>query len=123
MPRFAIARMPLLAVLILLLGLGLGRVFAVDDPQGAAGGAGTTTLDLTRHRSTFVEGIPGARGSLSVPCPAGMAAGGGFSHAGTNLRIIESRPDGIYAWRISWVQTSTDNSTLFAYAICMITSE
>jgi hypothetical protein len=46
--------------------------------------------------------------------------GGGFSHVGSNLRIIESRPDGIYAWRVSWIQTSTDDSVLYVYAICML---
>lgn len=104
----------------LLLGLGLGQVSATTGPQGVAGAAAGPTLDLTRHRSVLVEGTVGARGNLSVSCPTGNVVGGGFSHVGSNLRVIESRPDGIYAWRVSWVQTSADDSVLYVYAVCLI---
>jgi hypothetical protein len=107
----------------LLLGLGLGQVSATTGPQGAARAAGGPTLDLNRHRSVLVEGTVGARGNLSVPCPTGNVVGGGFSHVGSNLRVIESRPDGIYAWRVSWIQTSTDDSVLYVYAVCLITMQ
>ena len=106
----------------LLLGLGLGQVSATTGPLGAAGVAGGPTLDLTRHRSVLVEGTVGARGNLSVSCPTGNVVGGGFSHVGSNLRVIESRPHGIYAWRVSWVQTSADDSVLYVYAVCLITT-
>ena len=122
--RSAIRLGPLLTMLaLLMLGLGLGRVFATDGEQGVVGPGGITTLDLTRHRSVIVEGVPGARGSLSVSCPAGKVVGGGFSHIVANLQVIESRPHGIYTWRISWLQTSGEDSVLTAYAICMITNE
>jgi len=122
--RSAIRLGPLLTMLaLLMLGLSLGRVLATAGPQGVAGPAGIPTLDLTRHRGAIVEGIPGTRGNLSVSCPAGKVVGGGFSHVGPNLQVLESRPDGIYAWRVSWLQTSADDTVLYAYAICMITNE
>jgi hypothetical protein len=107
----------------LVLGVGLGRVFATVGPPDAGGPSGTVTLDLSRHRTAIVDGIPGARGDLGVSCPTGTVVGGGFSHVGPNLRVIESRPHGIDTWRVSWVQTSTDDSALHAYAICLITPE
>jgi len=104
----------------LLIGLGLGHVSATDEAQGEAGMGGGPALDLTRHRSVLVEGTVGARGSLSVACPDGQVVGGGFSHVGSNLRVIGSRPDGIYAWRVSWIQTSDDDAVLYVYAVCLI---
>lgn len=106
----------------LALGLALGPVVAMAVPQGAARAPGITTIDLTRHTSAVVEGAVGARGSLSVACPTGTVIGGGFSHVGRDLRIIESRPHGIHAWRVSWMQTSADDTVVHAYAICMTTT-
>lgn len=118
-----IARTALLAVPALLLGLGLGETFAFDEPAGAPQPSDRGALDLTPHHSVVVEGIPGTRGWLSERCPAGQVVAGGFSHVGSGLRVTESRPDGIYAWRISWVQTSTDDAVLYVYAICLLEDE
>jgi hypothetical protein len=104
----------------LVLGLGLGQVLATAQPQGTSARAGAATLDLTKHTTAIVHGAPGTHGSLSVSCPEGIVVGGGFSTAGRNLRITESRPDGIYAWRISWTQTTWDDTAVHAYAVCMI---
>lgn len=120
--RSAIVRTPLLALLLLSLGLGFGTVLAVDDAPRGIDLAPRNALDLTTHHSVVVDGIPGARGFLRERCPAGHVVAGGFSHVGSGLRVTESRPDGIYAWRVSWIQTSTDDTVLYAYAICM-TSE
>jgi hypothetical protein len=68
-----------------------------------------------------VEGEPGKRGTLSVTCPEEIVVGGGFSHVGKDIQVIESRPDGSYAWKVSWVQTSTSGSVLYVYPTCMIT--
>ncbi|MFO7532542.1 MAG: hypothetical protein R6W93_08770 [Candidatus Limnocylindrales bacterium] len=106
---------------VLVFGVGLGRVVATVDRPDADLPLETVTLDLTRHRTTIVDGIPGARGNLGVSCPTGTVVGGGFSHVSPNLRVIESRPHGIDTWRVSWQQTSTDDSALYAYAICLIT--
>jgi hypothetical protein len=114
---------------LLVLGLAIGQGLAAATPPNTSPAGATPpgtslaappALDLTRHRGVLVEGTPGARGNLSVSCPSGQVVGGGFSHVGSNLRIIESRPDGIYAWRVSWIQTSTDDSVLYVYAICML---
>jgi hypothetical protein len=121
--RSAIVRTPLLTLLVLLLGLGFGEVLAIDGTPGSTDPARGSALDLTTHHSVVVDGIPGARGSLSERCPTGQVVAGGFSHVGSGLRVTESRPDGIYAWRISWIQTSRDDAVLYAYAICMNTGE
>jgi hypothetical protein len=118
-----IARTSLWVVMALVLGLGLGEVLAVDDASAPVDPAGRSTLDLTTHHSVVVDGIPGTRGSISERCPTGQVVAGGFSHVGSGLRVTESRPDGIYAWRISWVQTSTDDSVLYAYAVCLFADE
>ena len=118
-----IARMSLLAVLTLGLWLGFGEALAFDNAPGALEPAGRSALDLTTHHSVVVEGIPGARGSLREECPAGQVVAGGFSHVGSGLHVTESRPDGIYAWRISWIQTSTDDSVLYGYAVCFTADE
>lgn len=119
----AIAHTALLAVLTLGLWLGLGETLAFDDEPGAIDPARRSGLDLTTHHSVVVDGIPGARGSLREECPAGQVVAGGFSHVGSGLHVTESRPDGIYAWRISWIQTSTDDAVLHAYAVCLTTGE
>jgi hypothetical protein len=108
---------------VLVLGVGLGRVFATVDTPDAGGPLGPVTLDLSRHLTAIVDGTPGARGYLGVSCPTGTVVGGGFSHVGPNLRVIESRPHGIDTWRVSWLQMSTDDSALHAYAICLITPQ
>jgi len=118
-----IARPALWAAMTLVVGLGLGEVLASDDASHATGPAARNALDLTTHHSVVVDGIPGARGFLSERCPAGQVVAGGFSHVGPGLRVTESRPDGIYAWRISWIQTSTDDAVLHAYAVCLTTGE
>ena len=122
-PRSAIVRTPLLTLLVLLLGLGFGKVLALDGAPGSIDPAQGSPLDLTTHHSVVVDGIPGSRGSLSERCPTGQVVAGGFSHVGSGLRVTESRPDGIYAWRVSWIQTSRDDAVLYAYAICMNTGE
>lgn len=114
----AVVRTSLLALLALLLGFGFGEVLASDGPPGS-GPTPAGKLDLRTHHSVVVDGIPGTRGSLSERCPSGHVVAGGFSHVGSGLRVTESRPDGIYAWRISWIQTSHDDAVLYAYAICM----
>jgi len=119
----AIAHTSLLAVLTLALWLGFGEGLASGVAPGALDTAARSALDLTTHHSVVVEGIPGARGSLSEQCPAGQVVAGGFSHVGSGLHVTESRPDGIYAWRISWIQTSTDDSVLYAYAVCLTADE
>jgi hypothetical protein len=123
MGTLAIARTSLLAVLTLGLWLGLGEGLASDVAPGATDPARNGGLDLTTHHSVVVDGIPGARGSLREVCPAGQVVAGGFSHVGSGLHVTESRPDGIYAWRISWIQTSTDDSVLYAYAVCLSADE
>ena len=121
--RSAIVRAPLLALLLLSLALGFGTVLAVDDAPKGIDSAPRSALDLTTHHSVVVDGGPGARGVLRERCPAGHVVAGGFSHVGSGLRVTESRPDGIYAWRVSWIQTSTDDTVLYAYAICMTSEE
>lgn len=102
-------------------GLGVSRAPSTGTaPTGAS--AGAPNVDLTRHRGVIVEGEPGTRGSLSVTCQKGTVVGGGFSHGGKNLHVIESRPDGIYAWQVSWVQSSTDDAVLYVYASCIAAS-
>lgn len=78
------------------------------------------TIDLTRHQGVIVEGDAGSRGSLSVACARGSVVGGGFSHVGKDLQVIESRPDGAYAWQVSWVQSSDSDSVVYVYASCLI---
>jgi hypothetical protein len=124
----------LLAALVL--GSGIGAVLAAAmlqsgggpdsttlaaEPTGMSLGAESTAIDLTRHTTRLVEGIPGTRGSVSVSCPDGIVVGGGFSHVSSGLRVTESRPDGIHSWQVSWTQTSTDDTAIYAYAVCMTT--
>jgi hypothetical protein len=103
------------------LGLGLGQVLATAQPQGTAVRAGAATLDLTKHTTAIVQGAPGTHGSLSVSCPEGIVVGGGFGTAGRNLGTTESRPNGIYAWRVSWTPTTADDTVVHACAVCMTT--
>jgi len=98
----------------------VGTVLASARRPPTTGPATAATIDLTRHTNVIVQGTPGSRGSLNVTCPSGTVIGGGFSHVGRNLRIIESRPDGTRAWRISWIQTSADDTVAYAYAVCMM---
>jgi hypothetical protein len=124
----------LLAAVVL--GSGIGTALAAATPQGGGGpgsttlaaeptdsslGAELTAIDLTRHTTRLVDGIPGTRGSVSVSCPEGTVVGGGFSHVSSGLRVTESRPDGIHAWQVSWTQTSADDTAIYAYAVCMTT--
>jgi hypothetical protein len=109
----------------LLVGLGVGTTVATTRSVGAAGGAGSSLpapsqlVDLTRHSTTLIDGVPGSRGSVEVACPTGVVIGGGFSHVSHGLRVTASRPDGIRAWKVSWAQTSMDDTALYAYAICL----
>jgi hypothetical protein len=98
------------------LGLRLGHASAQAEPSLADG----PVIDLTRHRGVVVEGEVGTRGRLSVACPSGTVIGGGFSHVGKDIQVIESRPDGIYAWQVSWVQLAADDSVLYVYASCLV---
>jgi hypothetical protein len=110
---------PMLAMLaVLLLGIGVGNALASVGPSVAGGHSTRAAIDLTRHTNVIVPGVTGSRGSLDVSCPMGTVIGGGFS-AGRNLRIVESRPHGIRSWRVSWMQTSTDDTVAYAYAVCM----
>lgn len=106
-------------VVVLVLGIGVGTVFASAEPRTMARSGPAERVDLTRHSNAIVPGVAGSRGSLDVSCPKGTVIGGGFS-AGRNLRIFESRPHGIRTWRVSWMQTSTDDTVAYAYAVCMI---
>lgn len=108
-------------VALLMLGLGAVQVSAAGPGPGPT--LGDTTIDLTRHGSVIVEGIPGTRGSLDVACADGTVVGGGFSHVSDGLHVIESRPDGIHAWRVAWVQSAADDSVLYVYAICLVPRE
>jgi hypothetical protein len=90
----------------------------MDGPRVPGGSRGESAIDLTRHTNVIIEGDAGSRGNLSVTCPSGTVVGGGFS-AGRNVRITESRPHGIRTWRISWLQTSDDDSVAYAYAVCL----
>ncbi len=127
---------PTLLVAIVLVS-GIGTVAAAAMSQGSGGpGSGTpaampiaaslgaefTAIDLTRHTTRLVEGVPGTRGSVSVSCPEGIVVGGGFSHVSSGLQVTESRPDGIHSWQVSWAQTSTDDTAIYAYAVCMTTA-
>jgi hypothetical protein len=120
----------LLAALVL--GSGMGTFMAAATPQSGPGSATLaavpsgasleaelTAIDLTRHTTRLVDGIPGTRGSVSVSCPEGIIVGGGFSHVSSGLQVTESRPDGIHSWQVSWTQTSTDDTAIYAYAVCM----
>ena len=129
-------RTTLILLAALVLGSGIGTVLATATPQ-SGGGPGSTTLaaeptgaslgpeltaiDLTRHTTRLVDGIPGTRGSVSVSCHDGIVIGGGFSHVSSGLRVTGSRPDGIHSWQVSWAQTSTDDTAIYAYAVCMTT--
>lgn len=112
----------------LLVGLGVGTTLATTRPTGSAGGpalvppSASQLVDLTRHSTTLIEGVPGSRGSVEVACPVGVVIGGGFSHVSSGLRVTASRPDGIRAWQVSWAQTSTDDTALYTYAICLTTA-
>ena len=110
------ARAAMLGVLIL--GIGVGTAFASGAPLRMGGDPTRGAIDLTRHTNVIVPGVVGSRGSLDVSCPTGTVIGGGFS-AGRNLRIVESRPQGIRSWRVSWTQTSADDTVAYAYAVCM----
>jgi hypothetical protein len=118
-----------LAVLgALIVGLSIGTTLATARSAGPAAGPASAPLvasqvvDLTRHSTTLIDGVPGSRGSVEVACPAGVVIGGGFSHVSSGLRVTASRPDGIRAWQVSWAQTSTDDTALYAYAICLTTA-
>lgn len=103
-----------------LLGLGIGTALATSGPAAPAVPARSLEgVDLTRHTTTLIDGVPGSRGSVAVGCPRGVVIGGGFSHVSSGLRVTASRPDGIYAWKVAWTQTSTDDTALYAYAICL----
>jgi hypothetical protein len=123
---------PLLALAAL--AFAVGSALAAGGPPSLTAGPGDgpadpgartsplhdlTAVDLTRHTTTLVDGVPGTRGSVGVRCPDGVVVGGGFSHVSSGLRITESRPDGIHVWQVSWTQTSTDDTALYAYAVCM----
>jgi hypothetical protein len=103
---------------VLGLGIGVGTVLASAEPRAVARSGPSDRVDLTRHSNVIVPGIAGLRGSLDVSCPQGRVIGGGFS-AGRDLRIFESRPHGIRTWRVSWMQTSADDTVAYAYAVCM----
>jgi hypothetical protein len=109
----------------LLVGLGVGATLAttrsvdVAEDAAARGEVATHLVDLTRHSTTLIDGVPGSRGSVDVACPTGVVIGGGFSHVSRGLRVTASRPDGIRAWQVSWAQTSTDDTALYAYAVCL----
>ena len=110
---------PLLATLgVLVFGIGVGTTIASVRPAAAMERLDPGAIDLTRHTNVIVPGIAGSRGSLDVSCPTGTVIGGGFS-AGQNLRIVESRPHGIRSWRVSWMQTSRDDTVAYAYAVCL----
>jgi hypothetical protein len=102
-------------------GGGLSTALATV-PRAESPGAALTAIDLTRHTTTLVEGVPGTRGSVSVSCHEGIVVGGGFSHVSSGLRVTGSRPHGIHSWRVSWTQTSTDDTAIYAYAVCMTTT-
>jgi hypothetical protein len=127
-------RTTLVLLAALVLGSGIGTVLATTTPQHGGGpgsttltarptrvnpGAELTAIDLTRHTTRLVEGIPGTRGSVSVSCSEGIVVGGGFSHVSSGLQVTESRPDGIHSWQVSWTQTSTDDTAIHAYAVCL----
>jgi hypothetical protein len=104
-------------------GLGIGTSLATVGPLPQQGEAGLPeVVDLTRHTTALIDGVPGSRGSVSVGCPEGIVIGGGFSHVSSGLRVTASRPDGIRAWQVSWAQTTTDDTALYAYAICLTTA-
>ena len=105
-------------VAVLVLGIGVGTALASAEPPAVAVSGPAGPVDLTRHSNVIVPGVAGSRGSLDVSCPEGTVIGGGFS-AGRNLRIFESRPHGIRTWRVSWMQTSADDTVAYAYAVCM----
>ncbi len=107
-------------VMTFMLGLGLGHASSVAGPAGVPDRPAVPDIDLTRHRGVIVEGGVGTRGQLSVACPSGTVIGGGFSHVGKDIQIIESRPDGIYAWQVSWVQLAADDSVVYVYATCLV---
>ena len=90
--------------------------------QGAAPARISDPVDLTRHSTTLIDGVPGSRGAVDVHCPDGIVIGGGFSHVSDGLRVTASRPDGIHAWTVAWTQTSTDDTALYAYAVCLTTA-
>jgi hypothetical protein len=103
---------------ILVLAIRVGTALASAEPRASVRSGPAGPVDLTRHSNVIVPGIAGSRGSLDVSCTKGTVIGGGFS-AGRNLRIFESRPHGIRTWRVSWVQTSADDTVAYAYAVCM----
>jgi hypothetical protein len=105
-------------LVVLVLGIGVGTALASTEPRTSARSRSAVPVDLTRHSNVIVPGVVGSRGSLDVSCPGGTVIGGGFS-AGRNLRIFESRPHGIRTWRVSWMQTSADDTVAYAYAVCM----
>lgn len=110
-------------VAAVLLGLGIGTSLATAGALPDQKKAGLPeAVDLTRHTTTLVDGVPGTRGSVSVGCPEGIVIGGGFSHVSSGLRVTGSRPDGIRAWQVSWAQTTTDDTALYAYAVCLTTA-
>lgn len=96
--------------------MGLGGTQGLDPARVS------DPVDLTRHSTTLIDGVPGSRGSVDVHCPDGIVIGGGFSHVSSGLRVTASRPDGIRAWTVSWTQTSTDDTALYAYAVCLTTA-
>ena len=60
-------------------------------------------------------------GASACPAAEGIVVGGGFSHVSSGLQVTGSRPDGIHSWQVSWTQTSTDDTAIYAYAVCMTT--
>ena len=83
-------RTTLILLAALVLGSGIGTVLAAATPQRGGGPSGSTTLaavpsaaspgaeltaiDLTRHTTRLVEGVPGTRGSVSVSCRMGSSS-------------------------------------------------
>jgi hypothetical protein len=118
-PTSRLALGPVIVLLgVLVLGIGVGTALATTGTASVQARPGQGAVDLTRHTNVIVPGIAGSRGSLDVSCPSGTVIGGGFS-GGRNLRIVESRPHGIRAWRVAWLQTSADDTMAYAYAVCL----
>ena len=124
MGRLAIARTSLLAVLTLGLWLGFGEALAFDDTPGVLDPAGRSALDLTTHHSVVVDGeSPGAgfaqtRNALPARwwrASSAMSARGSTSPSHVQMASTPgASPE---------FQTSTDDSVLYAYAVCFTADE
>ena len=92
----------------------------LQGAQGVPGTAGITKITLTKVSKTF--GIAsGAIKNDVATCPAGKVVGGGFSADLADVKITQSRPEGVNGWLVDGTNAGINTWFVTIYAICMTT--